>query len=228
MANTNNYSHDNLDDYNESISPTESNTNHLRVLQWNIRGMNDLCKFDQLLLTLDHCRHQIDVVVVGETWVKVENKSLYNIPGFYSIFSCRDSSNGGLAVFIRNNISSTVLRNTHIDGFHHINVELVLSGRSYIIHGFYRPPSFEINRFLNILENILHSTDNTRSCFLVGDINIPINYQNNNVVRKYTSLLESFGFACLNTFPTRPISSNILDHVICKIDDISRLRNDTI
>lgn len=228
MANKINYLHDNLDDFNKSFSSTESNAHYLRILQWNIRGMNDLSKFDHILSTLDHCRYPIDVVVVGETWVKEENRSLYNIPGFNSIFSCRDSSNGGLAMFIRREISYTVLRNIHVGGFHHINVELVLSGRNYNIHGFYRPPSYEINSFLNILENILDSTNNSRSCFLVGDVNIPINSPSNNVVRRYASLLESFGFACVNTFPTRPISSNILDHVICKVDDISRSRNDTI
>lgn len=228
MANTNNFSHDNLDDFNESLPVNEFNANCLRILQWNIRGMNDLSKFDEILSVLEHCRSPIDVIVVGETWVKADNKSLYNIPGYNSFFSCRDNSNGGLAMYIRNGISYTVLRNIHVDGFHHINVELVFRGRNYNIHGFYRPPSYDINIFLNTLENILDSVNNCHSCFLVGDVNIPLNYKNNNIVRKYKSLLDSFGFACLNTFPTRPISQNILDHVICKVDDFVRSRNDTI
>lgn len=60
------------------------------------------------------------------------------------------------------------------------------------------------------------------------DVNIPINLCTNNVVQRYTSLLESYGFVCSNNIPTRPVSRNILDHFICKSNDASRLRNDTI
>lgn len=226
MANTNNFSHDSIDEFNESIPVVESN--HLRIFQWNIRGMNDLTKFDTILEMLHQCKVSIDVIVIGETWVKKDNTKLYNIPGFNSVFSCRDNSNGGLAVFIRADIEFTVQRNVHFEGFHHIYVELTINGRIHDVHGFYRPPSFDVNYFMNKLENCLDSSNRSRSCFFVGDVNIPINNHNNNVVVRYKSLLESYGFACINTVPTRPTSSNILDHIICRIDDIDSCRNDTI
>lgn len=226
--NVNNHSHENLDELNESYPVNEINVNRLRVLQWNIRGMNDLNKFDSILETLDHCHFPIDVVVIGETWVKEENTTLYDIPGFNSVFSCRNSSNGGLAVYVKSNLSFTVKSNIHVEGFHRIYVEIVLSGRVYDVHGFYRPPSFDVSNFLNIFESVLDKSSRNRSCFIVGDINIPLNISSNNVVVKYRSLLESYGFACSNTFPTRPVSSNILDHVVCRIDDLQRVRNDTI
>lgn len=63
---------------------------------------------------------------------------------------------------------------------------------------------------------------------IVGDVNVPVNSASNNVVIRYKTLLESYGFVCSNTHVTRPISNNILDHSICKLDDVGRLRNDTI
>lgn len=228
MALVDNFSHNNIDEFNQSIHTVESNTNYLRIFQWNIRGMNDLAKFDTILETLDQCNVPIDVIVIGETWVKEEHKQLYYIPGFNSVFSCRDNSNGGLAMFIRTDITFTPVRNVHSDGFHHISVELAINGRMYDVHGFYRPPSFDVNVFMNKLEDCLDNSNHNRSCFFVGDVNIPINAKNNNVVVKYMSLLESYGFACTNTMPTRPISMNILDHVVCRLNDIQNSRNDTI
>lgn len=228
MANITNFSHVNLDEFVESLSVVESSTNYLRIFQWNIRGMNDLSKFDTILETLDQCKVPIDVVVIGETWVKKGHEQLYNIPGFNSVFSCRDNSNGGLAVFVRTDITFTVVRNFHSEGFHHICVEISTKGRIHDVHSFYRPPSFDVNNFINKLEDCLDNVNRNHSCFFVGDVNIPINAHMNNVVVKYKTLLESYGFACTNSYPTRPISSNILDHIICKIDDIIYLRNDTI
>lgn len=228
MANLNNYSHDNLDDFNETFPTADSNTNYLRIIQWNIRGMNNLSKFDSILEMVDQCQSSADIIVIGETWVKNGNSKLYNIPGFNSVFSCRDSSNGGLAMFIKTDIKYSVPCNVHIDGFHHLHVELEINSRIYDVHGFYRPPSYDVNCFMDKLENCLDNSNCLRSCFLVGDVNIPVNSQNNNVVVKYKSLLESYGFVCTNTIPTRPVSANILDHVVCRVDDVQFTRNDTI
>lgn len=76
MALVDNFSHNNIDEFNQSIHTVESNTNYLRIFQWNIRGMNDLAKFDTILETLDQCNVPIDVIVIGETWVKDEHKQI--------------------------------------------------------------------------------------------------------------------------------------------------------
>lgn len=225
--NNNNF-HENIDDMNECYPTDLSSSKHLRILQWNIRGLNDFDKFDCILVMLDQLHFPVDIIVIGETWLKQDKVSLYNIPGYKSIFSCRHSSNGGLVVHVKNSISFNVQCNVHLDGFHHIHVEVTLNSRIYDIHTFYRPPSFDVNHFLNIFVNILDKSNHIRPCFLLGDVNVPMNAYSNNVVMKYRALLESYGFVCSNTFPTRPISSNILDHAICRIDDLPRIKNDTI
>lgn len=109
-----------------------------------------------------------------------------------------------------------------------IFVELIINGQIFDLHGVYRPPNYNINDFLTILENIIESTSSNHSCFVFGDVNVPLNNNNNNIVIKYRSLLESYNFICTNTFPTRPATLNILDHVLCSVEDSSRLRNDTV
>lgn len=225
MANSINFYHDCLEDFNTNYV---GNSNAcLRIAQWNIRGMNDLLKFDNIPLFLDNLKVSIDVLVISETWIKTANSVLYEIPGYNSIFSCRDTSSGGLAVYIREGLGFNVSKNVAVDGFHLIDVEIVRNSLSYEIVGLYRPPSFDINRFFDELEYVL-SVQNKRPRFFAGDMNIPINLSSNNVVVRYKNLLESYNYICSNSYVTRPISNNILDHFICRNEDLGNIRNDTI
>lgn len=225
MATTINFQHDSVEDFNTQYCVPS--TKSLNIAQWNIRGMHELQKFDNVALFLDTSVVSIDVIVLGETWLKSSNCSMYSIPKYNAVFSCRESSSGGLAMYIKDTNQYTIIKNEELDGFHLIHVELKSGGLSHDVIGIYRPPSFDYCRFQDILENLLSSCRN-KPCFIVGDMNIPINLTNNNVVRRYNSLLESYNFACSNSFITRPVSSNILDHVISKINDLSCVRNDTI
>lgn len=225
MANTLNYFHSNIDDFNDNCNICSK---QLRILQWNIRGMNDLFKFDKITETLDQLKVHVDIIVVGETWVNLENSALYHIPGYTSVFSCRNTSSGGLAVYIRNSLNYKTVENKVENGMHHIHIQLKINENCYDIHGIYRPPSYDFNSFFDHLENWLSSSVNSRSCFVFGDMNVPVNLVNNNVVSRYKQLLQSYNFVCTNTFVTRPASSNILDHVICKIEDACRICNHTI
>lgn len=217
--------HDCTDDFNLNYSLSVDN--YLRIAQWNIRGMNDMQKFDNISLFLDSIKIPIDVLVVGETWLKSDNCALYNIPGFKSVFSCRTASAGGLAVYVQVGLVFNVLKNIETDGFHLIHIEINKKGFRSEVIALYRPPSFDFNRFHDEIENIL-SVQNPLPRFFVGDLNIPINLLNNNIVVRYKSLLESYNYACSNTLVTRPISNNILDHFVCRNDDLGSIRNDTI
>lgn len=226
MSETLNILHNHVDDFNQTCGRV--NAKLLRVLQWNVRGINDLNKFDNVLLTLDHLVVPIDVIIIGESWIKDGNTAMYNIRGYNSIFSCRESSNGGLAVYIRDTIEFKLVKNECFEGFHHINVELMLPGGALDVHGVYRPPSFDFNLFCENLESWFNQNSNNRPCLIFGDVNVPVNMSNHNTVLKYKYLLQSYGYLCSNTFATRPASSNILDHVLCKMVDAHRLSNHTI
>lgn len=221
-----NFSHDSIEDFNESYSLNENK--YLKILQWNVRAINNITKFDEILQTLDCSKTSVDIVVLGETWLKTDYCSLYDIPNYKSFFSCREESNGGLALFVNKSSTSKLIKSTCTDGFHHIQIELIIKGHFYHIHGVYRPPNNDYGKFADYLENILCSTPANYSCIIVGDINIPVNKTLHNISDRYLRLLESYNYICSNTVPTRPLSGNILDHVLCKVDDTCFLRNDTI
>lgn len=203
-------------------------TNCLNVIQWNIRGLNDMEKFDELIYFVNECGMDIDVIVVGETMMKKQNSTIYNIPGYRAFFSCRDNSAGGLAVFVKTSLDYKLIKTQTISGLHYIHLELKLQGNTFNTVGIYRPPSFDYSEFQNIVESWLLTATPSKPFLIIGDVNVPINLHNNNVVNRYKNFLESYGYVCTNTIATRPASKNILDHFICPIEHAAKLHNHTI
>lgn len=201
----------------------------LRILQFNIRGMNNPNKFDSLKQFIDLYTGPIDVLVIGETWLKADRIQLFRLKGYSATFSCRDDmAGGGLAVYVRNGINAEVLTNINECGFHHIHVCLKLRSSAFDVHAVYRPPCFQQSLFNEKLEGICSCIKNDSSCVIVGDVNIPVNQTESRVVREYLDLLNCYNFAVTNTIPTRPASANILDHVVCSENTMGCVVNETM
>lgn len=71
-----NYYYDTVTHLNKNLNRTAFRSS-LSFLQWNIRGMNNLDKFDCLKEILAVYGRQIDVLVIGETWVRESRKQLF-------------------------------------------------------------------------------------------------------------------------------------------------------
>lgn len=200
----------------------------IKILQINIRGINRFEKLDSLCLFIRNLNTVVDVIVVGETWLKEARSQYYNIPDYQAIHSCRRTSAGGLAIFIRKELPFAVTANTTNQGYHHIAVKLHAGKNQVLIHGFYRPPDFDAVHLASSIEAILANADTADPCLLVGDMNLPVNNPEARDVQQYTQLLNSYGMAVTNSFVTRPSSTNILDHVVCSVANSSRVSNYTM
>lgn len=223
-----NHYYDTIDELNNNTDHT-INRFHLKILQFNIRGMNSIEKFDNLKEILTMYSGRVDVLVIGETWVKENRANFFQIDGYSSIFSCRsDSQGGGLAVYIRKSLAFDVLSLEHTSGFHHIYICLDVGVVSMHLHAVYRPPSYDYSTYLTKLDSFLTSLKPNTPCVVIGDVNIPINQPGNPVAKEYTDLLDCYNFAVTNTIATRPASSNILDHMVCSEELQRCVVNDTI
>lgn len=200
----------------------------LILMQINIRGMNQIEKLDSLGIFLQNLPIAVDVLVIGETWIKEDRSRYYNIPGFQSTYSCRIASSGGLAVFIREGLNFEVKKVTTDSGFHHIAIDLQLRTSHVMVHAIYRPPGYDVNQFLSFLENNISSMDTRVPYFLLGDTNLAINNRELRVAQRYVELLASYNMIVSNTYITRPVSNNILDHVVCRADISDRITNYTL
>ncbi|XP_055590354.1 uncharacterized protein LOC129742479 [Uranotaenia lowii] len=137
------------------------------------------------------------------------------------------SNGGGLAIYVRDDIKFTIKRNTEDDGYHHIGIEILHYGESITVHGIYRPPGYNFSKFINHLEILLTEANLSKPIFILGELNIPINRENDSVVLQYQSLLSCFSLAVSNNIVTRPASNNLLDHSIVRINDLRSIINCT-
>lgn len=72
----------------------------MRCGEWS--GGANLRTFDELKPFISNCVKRIDNIVVGETWIKSSETSLYDIDGYHGIHSCRaNRRGGGLSIFVK-------------------------------------------------------------------------------------------------------------------------------
>lgn len=211
----------------DCISNKNNNNTTLKIFQWNIRGMNRLDKFDCIKEFLDRYESTIDVLIICETWVKNGCTSPYSIDGYNAIFSSRESSHGGLAVYIRKTLTYQLILSEVEHDCHYICIKLKHLGKTIDLLAIYRPPSFPFEAFMIKIDAILSNGSNAHK-IIAGDMNIPMNSQTNNAVKEYSRLLASFDLKVTNTIATRPSSSNILDHFICSSSIAPTIINETI
>lgn len=200
------------DNFEECIM-NKSVLNHksaVKIFQWNIRGMNSLEKFDGVRELIDRYGDPIDVLVLGETWVKEGNQEMYNLAGYKSIFSCRARSNGGLVVYVRSNINAKIVDIQSHNGFHLIHLLLSLGKMKLNLIAVYRPPGFPSGDFLDKLEAKLGVLQSDQEVILLGDTNVPCNVEANSTVQEYVRLLSSFNLQVTNNITTRPATKTFL------------------
>lgn len=219
---------DNVDNFKLNSNCNNGiNVQQLNILQINVRGMNDVNKFDNVLEFIGSLKSDVHILAISETFIQSQNSLVFNINNYSSIFSCRDDrTGGGLAVYIRNDIEYSVMKKDNgLYPFQFIQIKLSRFIGTKVC-AIYRPPGSDVVSFFNCLENFLSGNRKTDN-ILVGDINIPVNKTENCVI-DYMNLLMSHGLLVTNTNVTRSASGNILDHAVSSFLNIKNVFNSTI
>lgn len=189
---------------------------NFNIFLLNARSIVNYDRFNNLKTMLSNTNIEFHLIVICETWIKDYMKSIYNLPGYNSIFSCRESRlGGGLVVFIKENIKFDLIEVKNTEVFS-IDLELLINNEKILVTALYRPPDTNINDFLMDLNDHLF-TLNSKNCnsILLGDINIDISEGNSSInTFKYKNILDLNGFHLCNHFVTRESSKTVLDHII--------------
>lgn len=77
-----NFYFDNIQLLNKNLQTVQKRRANLKVLQINIRSMNDPEKFDAIKEFLELYSGSVDVLVIGETWVKSNRIGLFQLDGY--------------------------------------------------------------------------------------------------------------------------------------------------
>ena len=197
------------------------NKRGLHLIHLNINSL--LSKIDELREIARTTR----ATVIGITESKLDGSVLdgeINIDGYELVRSDRNRHGGGVACYIRSDISFNV-RGDFSSEIENIFFDILLPKTKPILIGIlYRPP--EQSKFLDNLSTSISQTCsfNEQEVYILGDLNINfINTQKHtpNGIKRYKEFCSLHGIEQLLTLPTRITknSSSLLDHVLTNSAD---------
>ena len=134
-------------DYVTDANETDTSSNNLNILQFNIRGLVN--KQDDLRMLLND--YNIDIVLLCETWLNDTNVHRVDIPGFNLVYKNRESrKGGGVCILLKNNLKFREYENKSCPiTFEVVTVELKTNNKNLMISSAYRPPSSTPTQFVH-------------------------------------------------------------------------------
>jgi hypothetical protein len=199
----------------------ETNKQKFNCICVNIRSIRK--NWDQLQYYINPLLLTLQMIVLLEININESESSSYSLPGYESIFRCRENCRGGgIAVFYKN------VHLVRIDSFFSAaETELfrvTVDKTHYSVLVVYRPPNKPVNNFINELDNwlALEATKKIKNLIVMGDINLC--YRNHHYgADNYVDVINSHGLSIHIQTPTREeilnnnITSTTLDHINSRI-----------
>ena len=167
----------------------------------NIRSL--LANFSDFIDHINDCDY--DIIGLSETWLRnnIDNAQIH-INNFNFIRLDRiNGRGGGVGIFIKQNINFEILYSACLDFVEYIWIKFKVQNKVVILGNIYRPPSADLNLFLNHIEdtiiNIYAEYDNI-ICF--GDFNINL-LESTRWGEQLESIMDTFNLKQLVLEPTR-------------------------
>lgn len=192
---------------------TRNYQKNLNIIYLNIQSLrNKLYEVESLIASFD-C--DIHIVVLTEIWLNKDENKFYNLPGYTGFFSNREYSYGGVAIFVSDCISASLVFEEEYRQSNFLVVNL--SNHNFNIIACYRSHHTNLDDFNTKIEVI---TTAYKHSMIIGDFNINLLDEKNRDVSCYCDTLISNGYLICNKktteFATRIgiISKTIIDHFI--------------
>lgn len=190
----------------------DSDNYKLNIVHFNIRSIKK--NFEELLIYLESVITNIDVVVLSETW-NIESVNQFNIPDYETFYNESEyNQNDGLVVLIRKTLAANV-STIHLSETNLISINLIVNNIDIGILASYRPPSIDVQLYINELYDLLKNNKKNKIDIFLGDININIQNVGDNNVNNYLNVLSELGYISYINKTTRATenSSTIIDHI---------------
>ena len=199
----------------DSLKVLDINT--FNILSLNVRSIPaNLQLFTDIFLSQNNIFSKIDVLGFTETRLDQQLVPMYQIPGYNMFTTCRNRYGGGVALYIASKYISSLYYSLCNDSIECLGVECKILNKTYLCICIYRPPNGDKNIFLNVLLDFLTTIrDKFTAVFILGDFNINLIDNINNLVREFITLMYSFSLFQVITKPTRVTdnTASLLDHL---------------
>lgn len=125
---------------------TEIDEEHLNstvsLIYLNIRSLRR--NFTSLLVRINKIIKKIKLIILVETNINNIENSLYNIPGFNSIFLNREGKGGGIAIYIKENIDYVQI-SLNSNSFEIMQIDVKINNHITSLLSVYRPPDKKVS-----------------------------------------------------------------------------------
>ena len=199
----------------------------LKIIFWNVRSLYN--KIDSIRLEVENIKP--DILNINETWLHDNIDDVFvSIKDYTLIRSDRMTmeagmvkKGGGLCTYVRDGLICEDMRNII---FSNKDIELHLikytlpHTRPIFIFNVYRPPSGDIDIFINLLQQALEMYRNLKcDIFIGGDFNVDMKRTNSQDTKKLNKFLKLSQLKQKIDKITRPDSNAILDLILtnCEI-----------
>lgn len=159
--------------------------------------------------------HDIDIMFLCETWLSDgDDSARFNIPEYQLIRRDRAGRGGGVAAFVKNNLTvEEVNFNFRInEALEFLIIKVKIKNQRLAFAVFYRPPNTNFNNFISDLDTIFSNLYPTvNEIFCLGDFNVNLM----NLDNPLTSLFENYNCQQIINEPTRITAntSTLLDAI---------------
>ena len=169
---------------------------------------------------------------MSETWITDKNPFVYSLKNYSFINQPGVGKVGGAGIFIKDNINYTKIEdfNLNLKNCEDIWIKLIISSNeSLIISSIYRHPSYDIQKFQELMLDRIETLNNLNKIFVLGgDVNINT-LSNSKITINYKNSILGQGTLQLVKSPTRVKGTSItlLDHLYTNIPE-EQTQTDTL
>lgn len=211
-----NFFNGNVSHHNQLNIVNTNNSDKLNIVYMNAQSMrNKLYDIEQLMISM---RCEIHILVITETWLKVNEEKFFNFLGYNSFFCSRTLGYGGTAIFVKSCIPATAIYSNDSSLCNLLIVKLIKHNLNLV--SVYRSPSNYFPTFIELIELIFQKYS---QCIFVGDFNINLLNISDKETLKYNEIINTNGYLILNKispdFITRRSMTigTIIDHIFTDI-----------
>ena len=201
----------------------------LKVLHLNIRSLpSNYNELKNLITSLQQHKHEIDIILLCETFLTEKNKKCYPLEGYaFTQLNRSTRSGGGVCIYVKNQLKFSLRNDLSIFdeyNFESIFIELECEkGKNIIIGEMYRNPSSDFNNFKTNYEKIIDQVSSEKKDIIIGtDQNL--NYLKINQHSQTSEFLDinlSNGILPVITKPTRIThdKATLIDNIYIDLKD---------
>ena len=201
---------------------TKSNFNKSRdflMLNFNVRSLS--ANYDIFSSFLKLLERDIDVISLTESWLKEENKHLYNFNNYNDYHNLRNDGRrgGGVSVYVSKKYETKVIANSSLllPYIETLFLEIRRENKKILIATVYKPNRSNDTLFVEKLTSLLNINMKNKydEIILSGDFNFDLLKYNDNMTQNFLNSLTSLSLIPVISKPTR-----ITDNTATLIDNI--------